>query len=99
MLISEEGDDKEFQQVGFDNQQDFTNYFNVLGAFPMPEPASNDSAYSYVVTNIKSLKTNGRYVLSSSSAPSLQKLTTGSNLQMEYKNNRDTDLEKAASFP
>ena len=70
-----------FNDVGFENQQDFSSYFSVIGAFPMLEPTDGDAgANSYVVTNIK----NGKYVLSASSALSLQKLTAGSKLQEVY---------------
>ena len=85
-----------FQDVGFDNQQDFSSFFSVIGAYPMPEPTDGGAgANSYIVTNIKNLQPNGKYVLSTSSAPSLP---VGSKLQEEYKNNRDSDFEKTASF-
>ena len=75
----------------FENQQDFSLYFSVIGAFPMLEPTDGGAgANSYVVTNIKNLQSNWKYVLSASSAPSLQKLTAGSKLQEEF--------EKTASF-
>ena len=57
----------------------------------MLEPTDGGAgANSYVVTNIKNLQSNWKYVLSASSAPSLQKLTAGSKLQEEF--------EKTASF-
>jgi hypothetical protein len=86
-----------FYDVAFENQQDFSTYFSAIGAFPKPEPTEDGAgggANSYVVTNINNLQPNGRYVLSTSNAPSLQKPTVASKLQEEYKNNRDADFEK-----
>ena len=82
-----------FQEVGFFNQQDFATFFSTVRAFPVL--VGGDT----LVTNIKSLKPNESYVLSSFGiAPSLQSLIDGSKLQEEYKNDRDSAFEKTACY-